>query len=61
MSGLIACRSMPLNAGRVPGYGISATLDQGLMAAADFGKELTTAVMWLIDRGINIHCVRTKP
>lgn len=32
-----------------------------LLASADFGKELTTAVMWLIDRGIDIRCVRLKP
>ena len=32
-----------------------------ILAAADFGKELTTAVMWLIDRDIDIRCVRMKP
>lgn len=32
-----------------------------VLAAADFGKELTTAVMWLIDRGIDVRCVRMKP
>jgi hypothetical protein len=32
-----------------------------VLAAADFSKELTTAVMWLIDRGINIRCVRMRP
>ena len=32
-----------------------------LLAAADFSKELTTAVMWLVDHGINIRCVRLKP
>ncbi len=32
-----------------------------ILASADFGKELTTAVMWLIDRGIDIRCVRLKP
>lgn len=32
-----------------------------VLASADFGKELTTAVMWLIDRGIDIRCVRLKP
>ncbi|MGY4830334.1 DUF4268 domain-containing protein [Sphaerotilaceae bacterium SBD11-9] len=32
-----------------------------VLAAADFGKELTTAVMWLIERGIDIRCVRMKP
>lgn len=32
-----------------------------ILASADFGKELTTAVLWLIDRGIDIRCVRLKP
>jgi hypothetical protein len=32
-----------------------------ILAAADFGKEITTAVMWLNDRGIDIRCVRLKP
>lgn len=32
-----------------------------VLAAGDFSKELTTAVMWLIERGINIRCVRMKP
>lgn len=32
-----------------------------ILAAADFGKELTTTVMWLIERDIDIRCVRLKP
>lgn len=32
-----------------------------VLAAADFSKELTTAVMWLIERDIHIRCVRMKP
>jgi hypothetical protein len=32
-----------------------------ILAAADFSKELTTAVMWFIDRGIDVRCVRLKP
>lgn len=32
-----------------------------VLASADFSKELTTAVLWLIDRGIDIRCVRLKP
>ena len=32
-----------------------------VLAAADFSKELITAVMWLIERGIDIRCVRMKP
>ena len=32
-----------------------------VLASGDFSKELTTAVMWLIDRGIDIRCVRMKP
>jgi hypothetical protein len=32
-----------------------------ILAAADFGKELTTAVLWLLDREIDIRCIRLKP
>ena len=32
-----------------------------VLVAADFGKELTTAVLWLIDRGIDVRCVRLRP
>lgn len=32
-----------------------------VLASADFSKELTTSVMWLRDRGIDIRCVRLKP
>lgn len=32
-----------------------------LLAAADFGKELTTAVLWLNQRGLDIKCVRLRP
>ena len=32
-----------------------------VLAAADFSKELTTAVMWLNERDLNIRCVRIKP
>jgi len=32
-----------------------------VLVAADFSKELTTSVMWLIQRDINIRCVRLKP
>jgi hypothetical protein len=32
-----------------------------VLAAADFGKELTTAVMWLRERDIDIRCIRMKP
>ena len=32
-----------------------------VLAAADFSKELTTAVMWLNERGIDLRCVRMKP
>jgi hypothetical protein len=32
-----------------------------ILAAADFGKELTTCVLWLRDRGIDIRCVRLQP
>ncbi len=32
-----------------------------LLAAADFSKELTTAVMWLNEQGLEMRCVRLKP
>lgn len=32
-----------------------------VLAAADFGKELTTSVIWLNERGLDIRCVRLKP
>jgi hypothetical protein len=32
-----------------------------LLASAEFSKELTTSVLWLIDHGIDIRCVRLKP
>lgn len=32
-----------------------------ILASADFGKELTTSVMWLRGYGIDIQCVRLKP
>ncbi len=32
-----------------------------VLAAADFSKELTTSVMWLNQRNVDITCVRLKP
>jgi hypothetical protein len=32
-----------------------------ILVAADFGKELTTAVLWLRDREIDIRCIRFRP
>lgn len=32
-----------------------------ILVAADFGKELTTCVMWLNEYGLDIRCVRIKP
>jgi hypothetical protein len=32
-----------------------------VLAAAEFSKELTTAVMWLNERDIDICCIRLKP
>jgi hypothetical protein len=32
-----------------------------VLASADFNKELTTSVLWLIDRGIDLRCVRLRP
>lgn len=32
-----------------------------VLVAADFSTEITTAVLWLIDRGLGIRCVRMFP
>jgi hypothetical protein len=32
-----------------------------ILASAEFSKELTTAVMWLNDRDVDIRCIRMKP
>jgi len=32
-----------------------------VLAAAEFGQELTTSVLWLNERGIDIRCVRLEP
>lgn len=32
-----------------------------ILASAEFSRELTTAVLWLIERGIDIRCVRLQP
>jgi hypothetical protein len=32
-----------------------------ILASADFSKELTTSVLWLRDKGIDIKCVRLTP
>lgn len=32
-----------------------------VLVAADFSKELTTAVMWLNERDLDIRCIRLKP
>jgi hypothetical protein len=32
-----------------------------ILAAEDFGKELTTAVLWLRERDIDIRCIRLRP
>ncbi|MCC7146096.1 MAG: hypothetical protein IT443_06590 [Phycisphaeraceae bacterium] len=32
-----------------------------VLAAADFSVEITTAVLWLIERGLDIRCVRLAP
>jgi hypothetical protein len=32
-----------------------------VLASAEFSKELTTAVMWLNEHGLDIRCVRMKP
>lgn len=32
-----------------------------ILASAEFSKELTTAVLWLNDRDLDIRCIRMKP
>ena len=32
-----------------------------VLASADFSKELTTSVMWLISKGIDITCIKLTP
>lgn len=32
-----------------------------ILVAADFSREITTAVLWLNERGLDIRCVRLKP
>lgn len=32
-----------------------------ILAAADFSKELTTSVIWLNDRDLDIRCIRMRP
>jgi hypothetical protein len=32
-----------------------------ILVSEDFGKELTTAVLWLRDHDVDINCVRLKP
>jgi len=32
-----------------------------VLASAEFGQELTTSVLWLNERGIDIRCVRLEP
>jgi hypothetical protein len=32
-----------------------------ILVSANFSKELTTSVLWLIDQGIDIKCVRMRP
>lgn len=32
-----------------------------VLASAEFSKEITTSVLWLNDRGIDIRCIRMRP
>ena len=32
-----------------------------ILASAEFSRELTSSVLWLIDHDIDIRCVRLKP
>lgn len=44
-----------------PEDGEFATLVRLVLASADFSKELTTAVLWLNEQGLDIRCVRLTP
>jgi hypothetical protein len=32
-----------------------------ILASGEFSREITTSVLWLIDHGVDIQCVRLKP
>ncbi len=32
-----------------------------ILVSSDFSKEITTTVLWLVEKGIDIKCVRLKP
>jgi hypothetical protein len=32
-----------------------------ILLAADFSREITTSALWLIERGIDIRCIRLRP
>lgn len=32
-----------------------------VLASAEFSKEITSSVLWLLDRGVDIRCVRMRP
>src|SRR5262249_9436851 len=32
-----------------------------ILVSADFSKELTTSVLWLIDHGLDVRCIRMRP
>lgn len=32
-----------------------------ILVSSDFSKEITTSVLWLIDRGIDVRCIRMIP
>ena len=32
-----------------------------ILVAADFSKELTTTVLWLNERDLDIRCLRVRP
>jgi hypothetical protein len=32
-----------------------------VLASAEFSRELTSSVLWLVDHGVDIRCVRLKP
>jgi hypothetical protein len=44
-----------------PDEGVFAQDVRIVLASAEFSKELTTAVMWLNEHGLDIRCVRMQP
>lgn len=44
-----------------PTDGVFGQVVRIILASAEFSKELTSSVLWLLDSGVDIRCVRLKP